>query len=109
MRKELEELLNKKDIKNNTLNKILSYVKDEPVFLKTEKRLLSLDEILNYKNELKCNLDIIPLIDECDNDFLVYNLKEKQFQMLDISSDNFWKNVENMDEYLDLLNDNNSD
>lgn len=103
MRKELEELLNKENIENHELNMILSYVKDEPIFFDIDKRLLSLGEILNYKNELNCELNIIPLIDNYDNDYLVYNIGEKQFQMLDISSDNFWNKLESICDYLSLL------
>lgn len=103
MRKELEQLLNKKKIKNKDLNKILSYVIEEPLFFDTEKRLLSLDEILNYKDYLACNLDIIPLVDTYDNYYLVYKIEEDKFQMLDISVDEFFGEIENIDEYLKLL------
>lgn len=103
MKQELEKLLREKNVENDELNELLSYVLDEPIFLESEKRLLSLQEILNYKEELKCDVDMIPLIDQYDNNFLIYNLETNQFQMFDISENKSWKNLESIQEYLNLL------
>lgn len=103
MKKELEQLLNRKEIKNENLHKILSYVMEEPIFFDTEKRLLSLDEILNYKEYFTCNLDVIPLIDTYDNDFLVYVVGENQFRLLHITTGDFFGGIPDIREYLKLL------
>lgn len=89
-------------IENEELQEILKYVKDEPLFFGEEKRLLSKSEIINYKNEFNINIDvdIIPLIDLYDNNFLIYNIAENKFQMLDISDDKIWKNVDSISNYI---------
>lgn len=105
MRKKLEEVLNTKNIKNETLKKILGYVREEPIFFDTEKRLLSSDEILNYKEELSCDVDMIPLVDTYDNEYLVYRVEKDQFQMFDISTDEFFGEVEDIEKFLKLLDE----
>ena len=89
-------------IDNEELQEILKYVKDEPLFFGEEKRLLSKSEIANYKNEFNINIDvdIIPLIDLYDNNFLIYKIAENKFQMLDISDDKIWKNVDSISNYI---------
>ena len=91
------------NIDNSELKKILMFVKDEPIFFDDEKRLLSKQEILNYKVELQTNLDIVPLIDLYDNNYLIYNIAENQFQLLDISDDTIWKNVSSIIDYINLI------
>lgn len=88
---------------NAELKEILTYVTKEPIFFGEECRLLSEDEMLNYKDELNTGLEIIPLVDLYDNDFLVYNIKENKFQLLDISSDEFWKDVVSINQYIEQL------
>lgn len=101
--KEKIELIN-----NQELNEIINFVKDSPVFFADNtKRLLSMEEILNYKTELNINIDIIPLVDEGDNSFLIFNKKENKFQMCDISSELCYKNIENIKKYLELLEETN--
>lgn len=103
MKIELIELLKQNNIQNDELNKILSYVEEEPIFFSQEKRLLSLAEILNYKEEVDTELNIIPLVDCYDNNFLVYNLEENQFQIIDVSDDFIWNRLESISDYLNLL------
>ena len=97
-----------KIINNTELNEIISLVREQPIFFDNNtKRLLSMDEILNYKTELNINIEIIPLVDEGDNSFLVFNEKENKFQMCDISSELCYKNIENIKKYLELLEETN--
>lgn len=92
-------------IENEELQAILKYVKDEPLFFGEEKRLLSKGEITNYKNEfnIDIDMDIIPLIDLYDNNFLIYNIAENKFQMMDISDDTFWKDVASIRDYINEI------
>jgi hypothetical protein len=92
-------MFNKK-YENEELNTILTLVQKDPIFFDNEKRLLSQDEILNYKEELKTNLDIIPLVDLYDNNYLVYNLTSNKYQLLDISQDLLWKDIESIADYI---------
>ena len=92
-----------KEIENLELKTILAFVKDEPIFFDDEKRLLSKHEILNYKVELKMDLDIIPLIDLYDNNYLIYNIQENKFQLFDISEEIIWKNVRSIISYINLI------
>lgn len=89
------------DIDNDNLKTILSHMKTESIFFKNEQRLLSIEELLNYKEELNINIDhIIPLIDLYDNNFLIYNIKNDKFQILDISDD-FIYDVDSIQKYMD--------
>ena len=52
------------------------------------KRLLSKIEIENYKTELNVTRDnMIPLIVLYDNEFLIFNIDNYEFKILDISDD----------------------
>ena len=73
-------------INNEELKLLLSYVNSEPIFF-NEKRLVSIDEINDYKEDLLIDIECIPLIDLYDNYYIIYDLKENEFQIYDISED----------------------
>lgn len=87
------------------LNKILMFCEDMPVLFDNEKRLLSIDEILDYETELKIESKVIPLIDCYDNDFLVYNIEKKCFEMFNISTEESWQTLQNIDSYINSLDE----
>lgn len=91
---------------NEELKRIISFVKEESIFFDEDKRLLSRDEIINYKKYLNLNIDIIPLIDCWDNSFLVYNLNNQKFQMCDVSSETLYKDITSIENYIKLLEKN---
>ena len=99
----LISIINENNINNEELLKLIKYIKEEPVFISDNIRLLSIEEILNYKEELKIDKLIIPLIDLYDNNFLVFDIEKKEFQMLDISDEQFWKKVNSIEKYLNML------
>ena len=94
-----------KEIKNEELQKILKFVEEVPIFFGEEKRLLSKSEIVNYKEEFDIDLDvdIIPLIDLYDNNFLIYNISENKFQIMDISDDIIWKDIDSIQNYINEI------
>ena len=91
-------------INNKELQEILKYVEEEPVFLSSEMRLLSKEEILNYKEELSVEMDnIIPLIDLYDNNFLIYNITEDVFEKINIVDETVFGKTNTIENYLNLL------
>lgn len=91
-------------IKNEEVQKILKYVKNEPIFFGDNMRLLSEEEIINYKRELGLEIDnILPLIDLNDNNFLIYKLDENTFEKLNIVDGTFFCKIDSIENYLDLL------
>lgn len=93
-------------INNQQLRKILLFVKDEPLFLDDEKRLLSKEEIVNYEKELETKIvDIIPLIDCYDNQYLIYIISENVFAFLDISEDLIYNKNTDVTSYIELIED----
>lgn len=91
-------------INNKELQEILKYVEEEPVFLSSEMRLLSKEEILNYKEELSVEMDnIIPLIDLYDNNFLIYNINEDVFEKINIVDETVFGKTNTIENYLNLL------
>lgn len=91
-------------IENQELQEILKYVGTEPIFFYDEMRLLSEEEIINYKEELGIKIDnIIPLIDLYDNDFLIYNTNENVFEKLNITDETFFDKTNTIEKYLELL------
>lgn len=69
-----------------------------------ECRLLSKEEINDYKKHLGTNVDnIIPLIDLMDNNFIVYVKEENDFKMLNTTDDILYKNVDNINNYIELI------
>lgn len=92
------------NIHNNELQEILGFVGDEPIFFNDEMRLLTREEILNYKDEFNIEKDdIIPLIDLFDNDFLIYDIKEEIFSMMNIVDESMFSKMNTIEEYLELL------
>lgn len=89
-------------INNDELNTVMSYVNKEPIFF-GEKKLLSIDEINDYKKELLIDIECIPLIDLFDNNFIIYDLSKNKFQMYDISEDTVVKENISIKKYIDEL------
>lgn len=70
------------------LKEFLSYVVDEPVFFNENKKVTFKVEIENYKTELNVTRDnMIPLIVLYDNEFLIFDIDNYEFKILDISDD----------------------
>lgn len=91
-------------INNSELNEIAKYITKNALFFDNEKRLLSEDEIINYKEELMIEIDnIIPLIDLYDNIYLIYNIENNEFELLDISTEEVIKILDTISDYLKLL------
>lgn len=88
---------------NDELKEILSFVKEEPIFFDEEKRLLSSEEILNGKEELQLTKDIIPIIDLYDNEYLGYDILNKEFVKFDISDDYIFEKLKSIQVYIDML------
>ncbi len=86
------------------LRTLLYFCKNEPIFFDIEKKLLSIDEILNSKEELQLTKDIIPLIDLYDNDFLGYDVLNKEFVKFNISTDDVYIKLDSIQIYIDMLN-----
>lgn len=101
MKKEFVEIINR--ISNSELNEILNYCKDESIFFDKETRLLSISEIINYKEELKIKMDIIPIIDIYDNNYIVFDITNNQFAMMDISEEVIFKKLESIEEYIEKV------
>ena len=69
-------------------------------------RLLSKDEILNYKEELLVDVDnIIPLIYLYNNDFVIYDINKNVFATLNIVDEVIYDEKNSIDSYLCLLKD----
>ena len=91
-------------INNSELNEIAKYITKNALFFDNEKRLLSEDEIINYKEELMIEIDnIIPLIDLYYNIYLIYNIENNEFELLDISTEEVIKILDTISDYLKLL------
>lgn len=99
----LKEIIDKNHINNAELLEIINFIKEEPIFITENVRLLSKDEIINYKKELNTEKEIIPIIDLYDNNYLVFNIEIGNFQILDISVDEYWKEVSSIKSYIDIL------
>lgn len=89
-------------INNEELKLLLSYINSEPIFF-NEKRLVSIDEINDYKEDLLIDIECIPLIDLYDNNYIIYNLKENEFQIYDISEDVIVAKNITIQKYIDEL------
>lgn len=98
---EFEKLINLYE--NNELKQLLKLVKEETIFFDDNKRLLSKNEIINYKEDLNISIDIIPLIDLGDNIFLVYNPNENKFQKCDISEEILYNNILSIEKYINQI------
>lgn len=92
------------NINNDELKEILSYITDEPNFFNDNMRLLFKDEVLNYKEELCVDIDnIIPLIDLYDNNFLIYDITENIFGIMNIVDEFIFDKTTSIEKYLELL------
>lgn len=89
-------------INNEELKLLLSYVNSEPIFF-NEKRLVSIDEINDYKEDLLIDIECIPLIDLYDNYYIIYDLKGNEFQIYDISEDVVVEKNITIQKYIDEL------
>ena len=89
-------------INNEELKLLLSYVNSKPIFF-NEKRLVSIDEINDYKEDLLIDIECIPLIDLYDNYYIIYDLKENEFQMYCISDDVIVKKNISVNNYIKEL------
>jgi len=99
----LKQIFEKNAIDNDDLKQMIKWIKDEPIFFDEEKRLLSKSEILNYKEELTINIECIPLIDLFDNNYVIYNIEDKEFQIFDISDNSIVKRGISIDNYIELI------
>ena len=69
-----------------------------------EKRILSVDEILDTNNDLQVDfvsLQLIPLIDCFDNDYICYDLENESWTMFNIVEEIKFKQTKNL---VDLIN-----
>jgi len=84
-------------------------VSEEDVFFSDEEeiRVLPFDEILNAEEELHADFEgegIIPLADCYENDFIVYNDREKNWSMYNIvDQDMFFMESSSLSELLDKM------
>lgn len=83
------------------IGKIVSYASN-PVFLE-EYRVLSFDEICEAKNELNVDftgMQIIPIMDCGDNDFIVYHCKSMEWSKFNIIDECIFKRNASFNEML---------
>ena len=96
----IEEL--KKD--NIKLNKIISSITNDSVILKEDLRLLSKQEIENFKEDNMCEIDgLVPLFDISNNDFIVYIINSDTFGIYNIVDELLYEKNYNIDEIINLL------
>lgn len=88
---------------NIELKTILSLVSDMPVFYEQNKKLLSVDEIINYKENLNITDELIPLIYLSDNDFVVYDINTNNFALYNIVDDLFFENLRSINDYINSI------
>ena len=72
---------------------------------KTFIRALSLDEIANSSNELLINfqkLGLVPLLDLCDNDYVVYHIKENCWYKFNIVDEILFDRQQRIIDYFHL-------
>ncbi len=103
MKMELIELLERLNIDNKELNMILEFVDEDSDMTIRDNRILSLDEILNYKKKIETKYNIIPLMECSEGSYLVYNIDNDEFQLLDIVNDVVTKKLEHIREYINVL------
>lgn len=93
----------KYSINNKKLEEFLNLVKEKSVFIDdTEERILYDKEIINYKNNLQIDMDIILLVDIGNNDYVAFNLNENKFQLFNIVDKIFFQDVD-IDKYINKL------
>ena len=93
------------NIANEDFKKILKLAtNNQTILFDNDKRLLSKNEMLSYKDDLNISVEnIIPLIDLYDDNFLIYNINKNIFQLMDISSKKIYKDLDNIAEYIENI------
>lgn len=84
-----------------TVRQMLSMQIDTLFF--SDCRLLSHEEILRAKEELHvdfCSMGMIPLIDCCDNDFIVFHLKTGKWSKFNIVDESIFLKKDTLEEVL---------
>ena len=103
MKMELIELLEQYNIDNKELSTLLSFVDEDADMTIRDNRLLALDEILNYKKNIETRYNIIPLMECKTGLYLIYNIDDLKFQMLDTKNDSIVETLEHIREYINIL------
>lgn len=85
------------------LKEILSLCGNESIFFDDESRLLSIEEILNSKEEMLLEAKVIPIIDKYDNNFVAYDIFNKCFIDFDISTDFIGDKIDSIRCYIDKI------
>lgn len=86
------------------LKEILLFCENDPIHFYEQRRLLSIDEILNYNLELQIeDKNIIPLVDCYDNDFLIYDVESKTFMFCYIVDGIKYDKLNDINEFIELL------
>lgn len=93
---------------NPQLEEIASFVGNQPIFFGKDLRLLSQEEILNYREELEINDELIPLIDANDNNFIVFDIRRQVFCKYSIADSTFFDDLSGINKYLEALKTQNS-
>lgn len=86
----------------NIINNIISK-STEPKFFDDGSRMLSFDEMLDAENDLNvkfCELGIFPIMDCCENDFIVYNIKDKSWSKFNIVDEIAFDSKNSLEEML---------
>ena len=84
------------------LKRIIS-VAEESIFLDSDYRILSVDEIKNASKELHVDFKgsgLIPLVDCGENDFIVYNFKTKTWSKFNIIDEAIFKKSDSFESLL---------
>lgn len=82
------------------LKELLSLCEKEPLFFDDEKRLLSIEEIIQAQEELQIQDNIIAIIDLYDNVFVVYDILKKEFMKYDIAHNEAYGKIDTVQEYI---------
>lgn len=102
--KMLKKIIEENNLNNSELLEIINYISNKPKFINDELRLLSYDEVLNYNEELLIEIkNIIPLIDLYDNNFIIFNISENKFQIIDISTEEIYSNLDSIKKYIEII------
>lgn len=85
------------------VQKIVSNIDGNPIFLNDEIRILSITEIINAESDLHVDFKkkgIIPLFDCGNNDFITYHFKDKIWSKFNIIDEVSFKKKSNINELL---------
>lgn len=75
---------------------------EKTMFLSDERRILSYEEVLHAKEQLHVDFnsyEILPLIDCYDNNFIVYNHKNDEWNMFDIIDECIFDTKKNLTDF----------